>query len=160
MDTPEELAILDHHDMPIHDFSSKGDDSVDGSGDDKAKLFLIEIGQMDNRKNQTMADDLITDLETFLGLDIGDLPRMKPRNGDERPKQVYDYPEDRKGRILDICLERYEPLKEILLETSRNASKWIIDYLLRPSNRGRVVVSNIDMFISMVEEWTIDPCLE
>lgn len=160
MDTPEELAILDHHDMPIHDFSSKGDDSVDGSGDDKAKLFLIEIGQMDNRKNQTMADDLITDLETFLGLDIGDLPRMKPRNGDERPKQVYDYPEDRKGRILDICLERYEPLKEILLETSRNASKWIIDYLLRPSNRGRVVVSNIDIFISMVEEWTIDPCLE
>jgi hypothetical protein len=158
MDTPEELALLDHHDMPIHDFSAKGDDSVDGD-DDKAKLFLIEIGQFDHRKNQTMADDVITDLETFLGLDVGDLPRT-PHRTDERTKTVYDYPEDRKGQILDICLERYEPLREILLETSRNASKWIIDYLLRPSNRGRVVVSNIDMFISMVEEWKIDPCLE
>ena len=164
MDTPEELALLDHHKMPIHDFSSKGDDSVDSDSDgdvdgDKAKLFLIEIGQFDNRKNQTMADDVVTDLETFLGLDVGDLPRAPHRNG-ERPKTVYDYPEDRKGQILDICLERYEPLREILLDTSRNASKWIIDYLLRPSNRGRVVVSNIDMFVSMVEEWKIDPCLE
>jgi len=157
MDTPEELALLDHHEMPIHDFSSKGSSADDSN--DKAKLFLIEIGQFDNRKNQTMADDVVTDLENFLGLDTGDLPRIPHRNGDKRPKKAYDYPEERKGQLLDICLDQYEPLRAILLETSNKASKWITEYLLQPSNRRRVDVSNIDMFLSMVGEWKIDPCL-
>merc|ERR1712028_278841 len=79
MNTQEELDLLGHHRMPIHNFTSaKGHDK-------KGKLFLIEIGQFDNRKNQTMADDIVTDLELFLELDTGYLPRSvqtSPRNTD------------------------------------------------------------------------------
>lgn len=154
MNTQEELDLLGHHRMPIHNFTSaKGHDK-------KGKLFLIEIGQFDNRKNQTMADDIVTDLELFLELDTGDLPRIPHRNGDTRPKKQYDYPEDRKGQILDICLDRYKPLRETLMETSQKASKWIVEYLLASTNRRRVVVSNVNMFIDMINEWTIDPCLD
>jgi len=154
MNTQEELDLLDHHHMPIHDFSPvKGHDK-------KGKIFLIEIGQFDNRRNQSMADDIVTDLENFLDLNTGDLPRIPHRNGDKRPKKEYEYPEDRKGQILNICLDQYKPLRKTLLEISWKASTWIIEYLLEPSNRRRVVVSNVDMFIDMVNKWKIDPCLD
>jgi len=183
MNTPEELDLLDHHQMSIHNFSGTGktedrkgnarggrdsDDSSSvgrnknsiGENKNRGRLFLIEIGQFDNRVNQTMADDVASDLESFLGLDEGDLPRALHRNGDKKPKPVYEYPEDRKDRVLDICLEKYKPLRQVLLNTSRQASEWIMKYLLHPSNRDKVVVSNIDIFERMLNEWKIDPCSE
>jgi hypothetical protein len=190
MNTPEELDLLDHHDMSIHPFpgwqkesttttSSSGQQSyirsprlnneasrLEGSSDSSGnvngngKLFLLEVKQFDNRVSQSMADDLNTDLERFLGLDYGDLPRAPPRDGDKKPKPEYDYPPGREEHVLDICLEQYKPLREVLLESSRKASKWIMEYLLHPSNRDMVIVSNMDTFERMLEEWKVDPCME
>ncbi|VEU44283.1 unnamed protein product [Pseudo-nitzschia multistriata] len=166
MNTSEELDLLGHHGMSIHDFSGsrkgvmssvrgvKGKQHVD-----EARLFLIEIGQFDHRMNQTMADDVRSDLETFLGLDPGDLPRAPNQHGMKRPKIDYKYPPGYEEYVLDICLDQYKPMRKILLETSRKASKWIMEYLLHPSNRHRVIVSNIDIFQQMLEGWKIDPCL-
>lgn len=195
MDTPEELDLLDHHDMSIHHFpgwqkestttasGSNGRDSSnpqplvrgpgwnkegyhgnessrEGSseGIDNGRLFLIEIEQLDNRANQSIADDLVSDLEGFLGLDTGDLPRAPHREGEQKPKTVYTYPPGREEHVLDICLDRYAHLRLSLMENSRKASKWIREYLLHPSNRDTVVVSNIDSFERMVDGWNIDPC--
>lgn len=166
MNTSEELYLLDHHHMSIHHFPGWQKESIDNSsqqklndsGNGRGNLFLIELGQEDNRADQSMADDLVSDLEEFLGLDTGDLPRAPHREGDKKPKPVYEYPPGREEYVLDICLDRYKSLREILLETSRKASKWIMEYLLHPTNHDRVIVSNIDIFQRMVEGWTTDPC--
>lgn len=174
MNTPEELDLLDHHHMSIHPFagwqhestlrSSNSTSNQEAYGREESnntgKLFLIEIGQLDNWANQSMADDVNTDLEDFLGLEYGDLPRAPSKPGDgPRPRIVYNYPEGREELKLDICLERYKPLREILLESSRKASRWILEYLLHPSNRDVVRVSNMDIFERMLKGWNIDPCL-
>lgn len=138
MNTLEELDLLDHHPLSIHPFTGK--------------LFLIELGQMDYVKNINMTNDLFTDLEDFLGLDYGDIPRPKPKP--RRPHK--EIPGKEK---LNICLERYKPLREELLEYSRKTSRWILEYLLHPSNRDVVRVSNMDAFKKMVEGWKVDPCL-
>lgn len=176
MNTPEELDLLDHHGMSIHRFP--GWQKPTGSDDyyrqswfrspsyrrgassrgDSARLFLLEIGQLDNRANQTMTDDLVADLEEFLGLDRGDIPLFPTRDGDSKPKTVYDYPEGREEHVLDICLDRYRPLREHLMVNSRKASEWILRYLLDPSNREVVAVSNPSMFVGMIEAWNTDPC--
>jgi hypothetical protein len=140
--------------------SSESNGHGRGHGNGNGKLFLLDVKQFDNRVNQSMADDLNTDLETFLGLDYRDLPRAPPRSGDKKPKPEYEYPSGREDQVLDICLEKFKPLREVLLESSRKASKWIMEYLLHPSNRDRVIVSNMDIFERMLEGWKVDPCLE
>ena len=124
----------------------------------KGRLFLIENGQMDNFANQSIADDLNSDLEKFLGLEPGDLPRAPPGDGDKRRKIPYYWPPGREEHKLRICLERHRPLREVLMQTSRKASKWILEYLLHPSNLDVVVASNMDTFKRMIEGWNTDPC--
>lgn len=175
MNTQEELDLLDHHGMSIHRFPSWQKTSIDNNpqswirspgyrrgesshDNGNGRLFLMEIGQFDNRVNQTMTDELVADLEDFLGLDKGDIPLFPHREG-EKPKIIYEYPPGRENYKLNICLDRYKPLREALLENSRKASKWILEYLLDPSNREVVVVSNIETFTRMLEGWRIDPCL-
>jgi len=167
MNTPEEMDLLCHHHMSIHDFSGsrKQTRSVRGESAGKhqrdgAKIFLIEIGQFDSRVNRSMADKVNSDLEKFLGLDFGDLPRAPARPGKERPKIEYGYPPGYEEYVLDICLDRHKLLREVLLESSQKASEWITKYLLHPSNRERVSVSNIDAFEEMMEDWKVDPCLK
>ena len=117
---------------------------------------MIEIGQLDNFGNDTIADELNSDLEKFLGLEPGDLPRVKSL--EEAPKIQYIWPPGREEHKIDICQERYRPLREVLLETSRKATKWILEYLLHPSNRDVVVVSNMEVFERLLEGWKTDPC--
>ncbi len=187
MNTPEELELLDHHNMSIHPFPKWRDNSADnkkqqqesflrttkfstksyhqedetneGNSIRNAKLFLIEIGQFDNWKSQSMVDDLNSDLEEFLGLEQGDLPRAPARQeGAQRPKTIYNYPAGREAHKLNICLDRYKPLRESLLQDARKAAEWISQYLLHPSNKDVVVVSNMDIFENMLEGWKQDPC--
>ena len=168
MNTPEEMDLLGHHHMSIHDFTGSRKQTRSGvrkesagkQQQDGAKIFLIEIGQFDFRVNRSMADKVNSDLEQFLGLDFGDLPRAPARSGKERPKIEYGYPPGYEEYVLDICLDRHKPLREVLLESSQKASKWITKYLLHPSNRQRVSVSNIDTFEGMMEGWKVDPCLK
>lgn len=171
MNTLEELELLGHHRMSIHDFSGssskpnpRGVRGGIGIGSQKqqqddSRLFLIEIGQFDNRVNQSMAEDVNADLERFLGLETGDLPRPPPRSGDERPKVSYSYPTGYEEYILNICDVAYKPMRDVLLDSSRKASRWIKEYLLHPSNSERVIVSNIDIFEQLLEGWEVDPCL-
>ncbi len=178
MNTTEELYLLDHHHMSIHPFPEwRKHSDADANNDEqrflrsspnrredcgkdqnngKGRLFLIEIGQLDNFGNDTLADELNSDLETFLGLESGDLPRTKSL--DEAPKIEYTWPPGREEHKIDICEDRYKPLRETLLETSRKATKWILEYLLHPSNREVVVVSNMEVFERLLEGWKTDPC--
>lgn len=180
MNTTEELNLLGHHHMSIHPFpewrknldgeessnseqqsflrspSNRRNDSSKEQNDSKGRLFLIEIGQLDNFGNDTVADELNSDLEKFLGLEPGDLPRVKSL--EEAPKIQYTWPPGREEHKIDICQERYRPLREVLLETSRKATKWILEYLLHPSNHDVVVVSNMEVFERLLEAWKTDPC--
>ena len=177
MNTTEELYLLDHHHMSIHPFpewrknsdgiddqqpflrspSNRRNDAGNDQSNSKGRLFLIEIGQLDNFGNDTIADELNADLENFLGLKPGDLPRTKSL--DEAPKIEYTWPPGREEHKIDICEDRYRPLRELLLETSRKTTKWILEYLLHPSNREVVVVSNMEVFERLLEQWNTDPCV-
>ena len=111
----------------------------------------MEMGQIkDTSSNRT--DALFSDLEDFLGLER----RVIPRSRDGREQHSYTN-ETQKTR-LKICRDEHKPVRDALLKDARKSSKWILKYLLHPSNGGVVVVSNIDDFKRMVQGWTTDPC--
>lgn len=150
MNTSQELDLLDHHEMSIH----RGWHSGFGSAPDSRRLFLLEIQQWDDdHLNPKMADELVRDLESFLGLDAGDLPQAPFGR-----KKHNTYSAGRQQHVLDICLDKHQTVREILLKSARKASKWINEYLLHPSNSNKVMVSNIDTFKRMLNDWNTDPC--
>jgi len=168
MNTPEELDLLDnHHFMSTYKFPgwqkrlAKTKGKVYGgqppipfsAKSTNGRLFLMELGQLEVGNKNNITKDLLTDLEDFLGLDSGDLPPIG------EGKEHHTYTKDEEKLALDICLDQYKSLRGVLMEDSQKTSKWIIKYLLHPSNSHVVVVSNIDVFKRMVEEWTTDPCL-
>ena len=158
MDTRDELSLLDLHIMKIHEFSGwqrrKGEvirGSLFSPTSTNGRLFLMEMGQIkDTSSNRT--DALFSDLEDFLGLER----RVIPRSRDGREQHSYTN-ETQKTR-LKICRDEHKPVRDALLKDAQKSSKWILKYLLHPSNGGVVVVSNIDDFKRMVQGWTTDPC--
>ena len=159
MNTPEELDLLGNHVMSIHKFpgwqkvlASKGGART------SPRLFLIENSQMDYVSNMNVTVDLFSDLERFLQIDEGALPRPQLERGDAvYPK--YDY-KDRAHLVLKICDDKNIAVRQSLMEIARNSSKWIMDYLLHPSNRELVVVSNFEDFKDRLDTWNHDPCDE
>ena len=66
-------------------------------------------------------------------------------------------PEDVKDMFIDIFDEQYALIRSILLETGREAHRWIRDYLLKSD---QVVVSSPDHFLELLDGWERDPCLD
>ena len=132
--TPEELSLVNHG-MTIHSLP-------------KARLFLMEIGQL-SIENQTKADTFVKDLQEYVGLE-NPLPPLLAHD----KKQIS---EDVKDMFIDICDEQYALIRSILLETGREAHRWIRDYLLKSN---QVVVSSPDHFLELLDGWERDPCLD
>lgn len=57
---------------------------------------------------------------------------------------------------IDICNAIWDKLRAILMDHAREASKWVLEYLLKAETN--VYVSNEKQFIRLIEAWGDDPC--
>ena len=137
MNTEDELALLDHHQMRIFNFS-------------QTTLFLTEIGQMDG-KNKTVSDTLIRSMEQFLDLNDGALPNIAPY---EPPNYNWTEQETVDSR-MDICQDDYADIRSHLLDAGRKASQWIEQYFLKSPH---VFVSDRQDLVRRLRAWNVDPC--
>lgn len=131
MNTERELELLDHHGMGIANTTQP--------------VFLMELSQMDtsSKSNAKGLETLRKDLTAFLGVHY--LPKMGK----------YHPPYERVDSEIDICDDRYEGIRHVLLQHGIKASTWIQEYLLYSP---QVVVSSRDHFIELLEAWKEDPC--
>jgi hypothetical protein len=80
----------------------------------QSRLFLMELNQIDPRKSKTRADALINDLESFLELEQGSLPRFKKISNES-----YKTSELALKRLISICDDEYHGIRKILLEQAK-----------------------------------------
>lgn len=140
MKDPKELDLLDHHKMSVHRFP-------------RAQLFLTEIGQMEGT-DLKVTNNLMYDLEEFIGLEERALPRFHKR-AREQTNYTARAKTDSEGSVLHICDEKHSLLREHLLGISRKASEWITTYFIRSKH---VHVSSKSDFLERLEQWKHDPC--
>ena len=105
-------------------------------------LFLYELGQFSD-SNETRRDQLVHDLENFIGLPAPFPERGNPSSGSSKRKK------------LEICEPEYDNLRRILLEAAQRSAWWIRHYLLKSNT---VYVSNREHFLELLDTWNEDPC--
>jgi len=133
MDTPEELALLGLHTMSIHPMPA-------------AKIFLMEIGQFD-ADDTVHANQLLADMKDFLGLEH-ELPPLPEHSSKNLQEEIQDH-------AINICDDEHAFVRAELVQTGREAYRWIRDYFLKSPD---VTVSAEDHFLSLIEQWQYDPC--
>ena len=115
-------------------------------------VFVYEMKQLSDR-NEARMSRFRQDLQSAIGLkhELFDPPRFKPdRHWDDRIQSEKD-------RLkIDICADKYTPLKAELLEIAKEASVWIresgfLDNL-------DVLVSSRSHFEDIIKSWMDDPC--
>ena len=110
-------------------------------------IFLYETRQLDYREGRPSSSDSLpvfwTDLQSFLGLKE---PLVPNRFGAQAHASAG----------INICDERYQELRQHLVNIGVEASTWILQYFLDKEN---VFVSDREYFKSLVETWKTDPCL-
>ena len=106
------------------------------------QVFLYEISQLGD-KDEARAYQYRRDLGSFLGLKHEISPII---HGDESLNYHYD---------LDICEDRYRPLRRELMDIAKPASEWIRTYFMQSPE---VVVSSPEFFNELLLEWMEDPC--
>lgn len=101
-------------------------------------VFLFHLEQLQDERHQAQ---YTRDLQDFLGLSspLDPLPSQH-----ESKNHKYG---------LDLCEERYRPLRASLLAVGRDAATWIEEYLLE-----HVQVSNEAQFVALLRAWREDPC--
>ncbi|GKY95714.1 hypothetical protein MPSEU_000532200 [Mayamaea pseudoterrestris] len=122
-------------------------------------VFLYEITQMFDPQFQN-------DFSEYLGL------KTPFRTEDEPPQFSYRrrmkrYFKGKKAKptrvspnynfAIDVCEDQYIELRKNLMENGGRAAKWIKDYFLKASD---VTVSNQTHFLTLLDTWTIDPCIK
>ena len=114
----------------------------------QSKIFLYDIDQLRTNDTSTFRNEL----ENFLELE-------KPL-----PEPPHFIPgKNRTGKLLvdvtkikiDICEERYDELRKVLLDNGTRAQKWIRTYFLESED---VTVPDRPNFERILEKWTVDPC--
>lgn len=138
MDTPEEIAMLDHNMSLVPH---------------KGKLFLMEISQLfpDSPSSKTLKDDI----SEFLDLKY-ELNDLRQRHGTGTQNHEY-ISEDRKQAFVDICDDEFAPVREVLVGNGKEAAEWITEFLMKSPD---VVVSQPEEFIKLLAKWGQDPCNE
>jgi hypothetical protein len=139
-----EVTLLHHRMESTFDFT-------------QSKMFILELGQLDPRKNNTGTVTLVRDLEHFLDLPPNSLPDIQP------PKETGPSKHTKKAqgnhlvlsRMIHICDEEYTDLRQVLLQQAKEASEWILDFFLSSPH---VTVSNREYFTYLLNQWKVDPC--
>ncbi len=142
MNTTEEMTLLNNTaNMNTFNFSNK--------------IFIMEIGQLSvDEQNRSSADKFVDDLETFLNLTKGVLPRLKkhePRHHINSDLTVEEVEE----RLINICESKFDVLRKMLIDIGADASRWIVSYFL---NSRDVYVSQREQFEELLGGWSLDPC--
>ena len=107
-------------------------------------IFLVESSQLDDT-NQTRLEQLRVDLQNYLGLTEPISPEVPHSN------------ERKKHGPFDICDPEHSKIHDDTLHVARIASQWILRYFLPHPD---VHVSSRAYLETLVQQWTVDPCLE
>ena len=110
------------------------------------KVFIYTNEQL-NDKNVTRQASFRRDLQQFLGLDT---PLVDFNTIPEQNRNDEAYPE-----FIDLCDAKYVKIKQVLLQSGRKSSQWIIDKFLKSED---VFVGNRDYFVEHLRGWGVDPC--
>jgi len=118
------------------------------------RVFLYEVEQLAD-KSKERSKRFRRDLQHYLYLrdQLPPMPWFKPgrnHNNSSTQKSV-----DQKK--INICDERYNILREVLMKSAKNASRWILEYFLSVES---VVVSNPNYFRALLKNWESDPCID
>lgn len=119
------------------------------------RVFLYEVSQLSD-PDEGRALQFRTDLQNYLHLKepIDPFIWYKPgfKNTNERNL-------DQVNSIkIDICDERYDKLRDVLMHHALQASQWIRNYFLRAD--GVVVSSKEYLDNTLLNSWEHDPCIE
>ena len=141
MNTDAEMALLQHN-MSIDPMPNR--------------VFLQELRQISYR--HPSGSNYTVDLQHFLGLSVpltSTLEHKKtPDHVNQRAKdQANEHPA--RAHEIDICAKEHDAVRKELVQSGRDASTWIVDYLLGSPD---VVVSNRPEFVKLMKTWAVDPC--
>jgi len=112
------------------------------------KIFLYTTEQLlGDGSNSTRQFRFQEDLQHFLRLespfpDIRGVHRSNENNA--------THPE-----YMDICSEKFDRLRRVLLRQGRISSRWILKKFIKSDD---VVVSDVDHFRELLKTWGTDPC--
>lgn len=122
-------------------------------------IFLFDVQQLHASRKQpesTLGLQFRRDVQSILGLDqpLGPPPK-------KQPGKVWDIKtqQERNVNKMDICLDKYMPLRNTLMTTAREASDWILHsgFLDSPDVH---VSSRHQLENVLAHEWTKDPCVQ
>lgn len=118
-------------------------------------VFLYEVSQLSDR-DDNRALQFRVDLQKFLHLQQPIEPFIwyKPGVNHTEERDLLEV----SGKKIDICEERYENLRSVLMHQSVQAAQWIRAYFLHANG---VTVSSPDYFSNtLLKAWEVDPCME
>jgi len=138
MTTVEELRLLHHHNMSIERI--------------KNKVFVVENRQL--LEGHPSSQNFTADLRDFLGLhsNLRPLKPWAPIPAEEKYSN-----KEAAARRIDICDDQHKRIRKLLVESGKNAAKWIQEYFLRSPD---VVVTSRELFVELLNDWKLDPCDE
>lgn len=110
----------------------------------KGRIFLIEVKQLSQKGSGEI--EFLNKMNNFL----------KTKN----PLRKFLPPETNlwnRGQkpFMDICEDKYAPIRSELLANGKAAAEWIRDYFLKSAD---VVVAQQGLFLDLLSKWSIDPC--
>jgi hypothetical protein len=120
------------------------------------RVFLYEVSQLTESHDHNRTDTFRLDLQHYLGLSRAIPPMIWFKPGRNHTDELIL--QRTASRKIDICDERYQQLRAVLLEQAVNASRWIRRYFVKSPD---VYVSSPDFFAStLMPSWERDPCLD
>jgi hypothetical protein len=114
-------------------------------------VFLFEMGQLADT-NETRSAAFRKDFQTYLGLDT-----ILPLLPHHKPGRSWDTENQRKKdeKKIDICDERWKPVRRDLLKLARQGSEWIRGVFLDSRD---IHVSSRPYLEELLLTWMHDPC--
>jgi len=119
------------------------------------RVFLYEVSQLSDRDDER-ALQFRTDLQQYLRLKepIAPFIWFKPGINHTEEREL----EKVNSQKIDICDDKYDKLRSVLMHQSKQAAQWIRTYFIHAEG---VVVSSPDHFsTTLLKAWEVDPCIE
>lgn len=108
------------------------------------KVFVYDIAQVED-KDEERSQLFMDDMQTFLQMTEPFKPMGQKSGGKTKQSRI------------DICEQKYDHLREALLDIGVNASRWIRRFFVPAEG---VTVSSPKFFEQSLAKWEIDPCEE